>query len=71
MRGPDALTMARLIAKQHRLLITEVSEPDRQNPRRYVPAWVVYRSHVRLGRRRDPAALLRFVKLLVKEPSHA
>lgn len=68
-----------MIAKAHRLFIVKVTDnvPDKASGRtRYVPAWVVYRSAprgerpVRIGKRRDPGALLHFVRKLTGE-THA
>jgi hypothetical protein len=56
------------------LFVVEVSDRVRG---KYVRGWVVYRKTgegcrpARLGRRRDPAALLGFVRLLTAEPVHA
>lgn len=70
----DPLAHARHLAKLHGLFIVDVTDDifDKAlNVWRYVPAWVVYRKGangsrgVRLGRRRDPAALLRFVRTLI------
>jgi hypothetical protein len=75
----DPLATARELAKAHRLRIVDVhervEEPD--GLVRWVPAFVVYRAMpgekgTRLGRRRDPAALLRFVRQLIGDtvPTH-
>jgi hypothetical protein len=74
----DPLQAARDLAQTHRLRIVDVHdrvvEPD--GLVRWVPAFVVYRAApgekgTRLGRRRDPAALLRYVRQLIGEPSPA
>jgi hypothetical protein len=70
----NPLEDARELARAHRLFIVEVSDRVRG---KYVRGWVVYRKTgegcrpARLGRRRDPAALLGFVRLLTAEPVHA
>lgn len=60
---------ARQIAEAHGMFIVEVEEKDRKQPGRTHPAWVLYRiarggetKHTRLGRRSDPADLLRWCK---------
>jgi hypothetical protein len=72
----DPLADATQLAKQHGLFITEVTDDvyDFDIGRmRYVPAWVVYRSApkgcrpIRIGKRRNPRALLAFVKKLIGE----
>lgn len=64
----DPIADAIELAKRHRLSIVAVQQKTGD---RYVPAWVVYRQAqvrgergTRLGRRQDPAELLRFVKQL-------
>jgi hypothetical protein len=72
----DPLAAARELAKAHGLRIVDVhervEEPD--GLVRWVPAFVVYRAApgekgTRIGRRHDPAALLRFVRQLIGEPA--
>lgn len=68
----DPLADARRIAGNHRLRIVPVSDPDGRDERgreRFRTSYVVYRvlpygGSTRLGKRADPAALLRFVREL-------
>lgn len=67
----DPLQAAKDLAKDHRLRVVDVHEKKLEDGRtRWVPAWVVYRAAPgergqRLGRRQDPAALLRFIRQLI------
>jgi hypothetical protein len=72
----DPLADATQLAKQHGLFITQVTDDvydHALNCKRFVPAWVVYRSApkgcrpIRIGKRRNPRALLAFVKKLIGE----
>lgn len=71
----DHLQAAKDLAKAHRLRVVDVHEKKVEAGLvRWVPAWVVYRAApgergTRLGRRRDPAALLRFIRHLIGEPT--
>jgi hypothetical protein len=72
----DPLAATRELAKAHGLRIVDVHERVKEPDGlvRWVPAFVVYRAApgekgTRLGRRRDPVALLRFVRQLVGEPA--
>jgi hypothetical protein len=74
----DPLAAARELAKAHGLRVVDVHERsiEADGLVRWVPAFVVYRAApeekgTRLGRRRDPAALLRFVRQLIGEPAHS
>lgn len=74
----DPLQAAKDLARAHRLRVVDVREKKVEAGLvRWVPSWVVYRGAfgergARLGRRRDPTALLRFVRQLVggAAPSH-
>jgi hypothetical protein len=75
----DPLAAARELAKAHRLRIVDVHDRvvEADGLVRWAPAFVVYRAApgekgTRLGRRRDPAALLRFVRQLIGDtvPTH-
>jgi hypothetical protein len=69
----DPLADAHAIAKAHHLFILERRDrvyDRRERCHREVTVWIVYRrsahgAHVRLGKRRDPAELLRFVRRCV------
>lgn len=71
----DPLQAAKDLAKAHRLRVVDVRERKIEDDGlvRWLPAWVVYRclapgeKGIRLGRRRDPGALLRFVRQLIGE----
>lgn len=65
MKPAEALMAARLIARRHGLLLVQVSERSREDARRWEPAYAVYRNRVRLGRRKEPADLLRLLEALV------
>ncbi len=62
----DTLMLARLFAKTHGLLISEVHQWNARK-RIYVTAYVVYRKGVRLGRRSRPGLLLALLKSLVPQ----
>jgi len=69
----NPLEAARDLARAHRLFIADVHE---QLHGHWVPAWVVYRRMAggrmtRIGRRSNPAELLRFVRQLIGESAHA
>lgn len=71
----SALEQARALCRLHRdLFIADVTDRVRGQ---YVHGWVVYRRvgegirPTRLGRRRDPVQLLRFVRQLTADPVHA
>lgn len=62
LTGPDALMLARKLARENHLFIVEVSQKG-------VPAFVLYRKKLhpggratRLGRRKDPGELLALVR---------
>lgn len=61
-----AVHEARRLAKQHRMKVVTVKERrDPRVPGDYIDAYVVYRFGARVGRRRDPAELLRWVRELI------
>ena len=70
----NPLEEARALCRAHHLFIAEVRDKVGE---RWVLGWVVYRDlgenirPARLGRRRDPAQLLRFVCQLTADPVHA
>lgn len=74
----NPLQAAKDLAKAHRLRVVDVHEKKVEAGLvRWVPAWVVYRAApggrgTRLGRRRDPAALLHFIRQLIggTAPTH-
>lgn len=67
---PSPLEKAYELAKAHNMKIFPCSERVRGSyPTQYVQAYVVYRNHVRLGRRTDPSALLAFIKRLIPKPA--
>ena len=70
----DPIADAKDLAKAHRLFIIERHDyvyDKKRYERRYVTVWIVYRRlgegvrPARLGKRRDPAALLRYVRTLI------
>lgn len=69
----DPLQAARELAKRHHLFIADVTEKVGE---RWVSAWVVYRRGepgcrgTRLGRRRDPSELYRWICRLAGVPTH-
>lgn len=71
----DPLQAAKDLAKDHRLRVVDVHEKKLEDGReRWLPAWVVYRAApgergTRVGRRRDPVALLRFIRQLIGDSS--
>lgn len=71
--APDPIADARQLAKNHGLFIVEDHDRiyDKKEARhRYVTVWIVYRGMrparpVRLGKRRDPRSLLRYLRTLI------
>lgn len=72
----DPLAHAKELCRSHGLFIVEKRDriyDRRELVHREVTVWIVYRElagrgRTRLGKRRDPAALLRFVRSLVRVP---
>jgi hypothetical protein len=71
------LEVAKYLARRHGLRIAVVEKGERRDPAvpgDYVDVYVVYRNGVRMGKRRDPARLLSFVKSLIsrfEQAAHA
>lgn len=71
---PDPLAHAKELCRQHGLFIVEKRDriyDRRELVHREVTVWIVYRElaaggRTRLGKRRDPAAVLRFVRSFVQ-----
>lgn len=67
LKPRSPLQEAYAIAKTHHLRLVPVQERrDPAVPGDYITAWVVYGPTGRLGRRRDPAELVRYLKTLTE-----
>jgi hypothetical protein len=62
--GSNPLAEAYELAKKHRFVIATVRDFiwNPVGPNYYVEAYVLYQNRVRIGKRRDPSALLRMLK---------
>lgn len=63
----DALNAAYRLCREHRALVLRVASVkdfvrNPIGPDFYVDAYVLYRNHRRVGKRREPADLLRLIK---------
>jgi hypothetical protein len=64
-RRHDALNECYRLGREHGFVIANVDDcinPTSILARQFVRSYVLYRKHVRIGKRRDPAALLRLIK---------
>jgi hypothetical protein len=76
----DPIADAHVLCQQHRLFIVAKRDwifDKNEGRHRDVPVWIVYRKAagegcrpLRLGKRRDPDAVLRFVRKLTQGENH-
>lgn len=72
LKPRSPLQEAYAIAETHFLRLVPVQDRrDPAVPGDYVRAWVVYGATGRLGKRRDPRALVRYLKQITTKPKGA